>query len=263
MAYTILVCDDDTLYGSHKERIMQRSKLVNNLCFIAEPIYRDGCDMTNATVTLEYKLPVSKKYSTINLILSDERYNDHCLKYELPFDTDLTSEAGSVELQLTFTYVELDANGKATQHVRKTSTTTIEVVPIAAWSDIIPDSALSALDQRLIKLDAQMKALNDYSITIGNNVVDNLKYNEEDETLQLLSGENGVGDKVSVRDMLRDGIPVVDINSNTGADLDDNNGESNKDDCSCGHDCNCGDNVVEFDDVTNVKKLNNNNIVEF
>ena len=41
MAYTILVNDDDTLYGSHKERIMQRQKLVNDLVFIVNPIYRN------------------------------------------------------------------------------------------------------------------------------------------------------------------------------------------------------------------------------
>ena len=42
--YVILVNDDNSLYGSKKERIMQRSKLVNNLVFIVDPIYK-GVDM--------------------------------------------------------------------------------------------------------------------------------------------------------------------------------------------------------------------------
>ena len=39
MSYVILVNEDNTLYGSKKERIMQRSKLVDTLTFIANPIY--------------------------------------------------------------------------------------------------------------------------------------------------------------------------------------------------------------------------------
>ena len=118
--YTILVNQDDSLYGSHKERIMQRQKLVNDLVFIVDPIYRNTHDMTNASVVLEYVLPVSREYKTIYLVLSEERYNGCYLQYKLPFDTDLTSQAGSLELQLTFAYVEMTPNGVGIQRVRKT-----------------------------------------------------------------------------------------------------------------------------------------------
>lgn len=241
--YVILVNDDDTLYGSHKERIMQRSKLVDNLVFIVNPIYRNTYDMTNASVLLEYVLPVSRKYDTINLVLSEERYGDGYLQYKLPFNTNLTSEAGKLEMQLTFAYVELDENGNGIQRVRKTSSTVIEIIPITAWSDIIPDSALSALDQRILKQDAQIRALNDLANAFDGNMVDNLVYNAKEETLQLSSKGVGIGDKVSVRDMIDEGIPVVDLNpdNNNGTDTDD------KDGCDCDPDCNCIDNnVVEF-----------------
>lgn len=259
--YTILVNDDNTLYGSHKERIMQRSKLVDNLVFIVDPIYRNAYDMTNASVMMEYILPVSREYKTINLILSEERYNDCFLQYNLPFDTDLTSQAGSLELQLTFAYVELNENGIGVQRVRKTSPTIIEIIPITAWSDIVPDSALSALDQRLIKLDAQMRGLNEYMNVIDDNKVDNLVYDSVEETLQLSARGVGVGDKVSVRDMLDDGIPVVDLDSNSGED----SGTDNNDNCNCG-DCGCEDNVVEFgysDTGSFGESTNDDNVVEF
>lgn len=231
--YTILVNDDNTLYGSHKERIMQRSKLVDVLAFIVHPIYK-GIDMTNASVMMEYILPVSREYKTVNLILSDEKYNDCFLQYKLPFDTDLTSQAGSLEMQLTFAYVEMNENGVCIQHVRKTSPATIEIIPISAWSDIVPDNALGALDQRLIKLDAQMRGLNEYMNYIDNNSVDNLVYDNKNETLQLTAKGVGIGNKVSVRDMLDDGIPVIELNSDSDDIL---NG---------GDDCGCEDNVVEF-----------------
>lgn len=222
--YVILVNEDNSLYGSKKERIMQRSKLVDNLVFIVEPIYKD-IDMTNASVVLEYLLPVSRRYETEYLTLSEERYNDCFLQYKLPFDTKITSESGSVELQLTFAYVELDENGNGIQRVRKTSPTTIEIVPIAAWADIIPDSALGALDQRIIKLDAQMRGLNELANAFDNNSVDDLVYDEKDDTLQLSAKGVGVGSKVSVKDMLDEGSPVVDLDSKT-EDKPDNDDES-------------------------------------
>ncbi len=256
MAYTILVCEDGSLYGSKKERIIQRSKLVNKLVFVVDPIY-NGIDMTTATVVMEYVLPVSREYKTINLVLDEERYNGCFLQYKLPFDTDLTSQSGGLELQLTFVYVEMNENGVGIQRVRKTTSTFIEIVPITAWSDIIPDSALSALDERLIKLDAQMRGLNDYLDVLDNNQVDNLVYNEKGDYLQLSANGVGVGNKVSVKDMLDDGVPVVDLNSGSGSDKDENS-------CDCKCDCDCEDNVVEFGDiVTPEKPKEDDNVVEF
>ena len=271
MAYVILVNEDNTLYGSNKERIMQRSKLVDKLVFIVPSVYH-GIDMTNASVMMEYILPVSREYKTVLLSLSEERYKDCFLQYKLPFDVDLTSQAGSLELQLTFAYTELNENGIGIQRVRKTSTTTIEIIPISAWSDIVPDSALSALDQRLIKLDAQMRGLNDYLDVLDNSKVDNLVYDDKNETLQLYANGIGVGDKVSVRDMLDDGIPVVDLDSNSGNNSDNNSGddtgkdnEDNKHDCDCNHSCDCEDNVVEFgyDDSFAESTDDEDNVVEF
>lgn len=225
MAYTILVNDDDSLYGSYKERIMQRQKLVNTLIFVVNPIYRNTHDITTASVLLEYVLPVSKKYDAIYLELCEERYNGCFLQYKLPFDTNITSEAGDIELQLTFAWVEMNEKGETVQHVRKTSPTTIKITPISAWSDLIPDSALSALDERLIKLDAQMRGINDYMNVLDSNQVDNLVYDNETETLQLTSKGVGVGDKVSVKEMLDDGTPVVDLDSNSD-NSDADNGEN-------------------------------------
>lgn len=241
--YTILVNPDSTLYGSQKSRVMQRSKLVDELRFIVEPIY-NGIDMTTATVMLEYVLPVSRKYKTTLLVLDDERYNDCYLQYKLPFDTDLTSEAGSLELQLTFAYVEMNHNGVGIQRVRKTSSTTIEIIPITAWSDIVPDEALSDLDERLIKIDAQMRAMNDYLDVIDSNKVDNLVYDDVNETLQLSANGMGIGNKVSVREMLDEGTPVVDLDSDDGSN--DKPNTDNDNGCDCGCDCEDDVNVVTF-----------------
>ena len=260
--YTILICDDNSLMTTKRERIMQRSKLVDNLQFLVCKFYNEE-DMSDYTVQLEYVLPCSKRYCTEILELSNEMYKDH-LRYLLPFDTKLTSEHGEIEIQLTFVKTELDINGKDIQRVRKTSTTKINIVPISAWSDIIPDSALSAIDERLIKLDAQMRGMDEYLNALDSNKVDNLVYNSKEDTLQLSANGVGVGNKVSVKDMLDDGIPVVDLDSNSGNENESDNENENENNCNCNHDCSCEDNVVEFG-YSNIatEPTEDNNVVEF
>lgn len=234
MAYVILINDDNSLYGSHKERIMQRSTGVDSLVFVTDSLYKNTYDMTNAIVMLEYVLPCSKRYRSEILELSETRYNDCFLQYKLPLTTKLTSEAGEIELQVTFVYTELDINGNGIQRVRKTSPTTIEIIPISAWADIVPDDILTPIDQRLIVLSSQMQAMDEYMNVLDNNQVDDLVYDDVKETLQLSSKGRGVGTKVSVRDMLDEGTPVIDLNVESGSDNDANKPDEDS------------DNVVEF-----------------
>lgn len=126
-------------------------------------------------------------------------------------------------MQLTFAYTELDASGRGIQHVRKTRPARIDVTPVAAWSDIIPDSALSALDQRLIKLDAQMRGLNELATAIEATAVDDIAFDKNDETIHLTANGELVGNKISVKEMLEEGVPVVDIGGaeSGGADQED------------------------------------------
>lgn len=241
MPYTIIVCDDNSLYGSRKRKIMQREKLFNKLWILVPPCY-NGYDMSQCIVTMRYLLPISKEFKTETLILSAEKYEEY-LKYVLPVDTCLSKEWGNIELNLTFTLLHTDDDGNVVQRVRKTDSHLLYITQLPDWDSVIPDSALSALDQRIIMQSAQIKALEALAESLDNNQVDNLVYNQRDETLQLYANGAAVGNKVSVKDMLDDGIPVIDLNGNTGEDMDNNNNNG----CNCS-DCNCNDNdnFVEF-----------------
>lgn len=192
--YTILVTESNEMITSIRERIMQRSKLVDNLHFLVKPKYKE-MDMSKFTVLLEYVLPVSKEYHSDILVKSPDLYKRH-LEYKLPFDTVLTREAGEIELQLSFTYVEMNADGTMTQYVRKISPTTISIIPIAAWSDLIPDDALASIDQRLLKTDAMLQELADLADTLNQSKADNLTL--EDDVLQLTSEGEKIGDPVTL-----------------------------------------------------------------
>lgn len=234
--YTIIVNDDNSLYGSCKERIMQREKLFNKL-WILVPQYYNGYDMSQCTVLMRYLLPISKEFRTETLVLSDEKYEEY-LKYVLPIDTDLSKEFGDIELNLTFTMLDIDNNDNIIQRVRKTENHILHITKLPDWDSVIPDNVLSALDQRILKQDAQIKALTDLANIIDSNQIDNLVYDAKEDILQLYAKGIGVGNKVSIKEMLEDGTPVVDLDStsddNPGAD--DDNKQS----------CQCDDDVVEF-----------------
>ena len=122
MAYIFLLEDDNEIIASNREVIMQRSKLVDEVWFLVKPTYKvNENDMSVFEATLEYVLPVSKSYHSLGLIKDEKGYGEY-LKYVVPLDSNLSAEAGDIELQLTFTYTGFDAEGKNVQKVRKTKT---------------------------------------------------------------------------------------------------------------------------------------------
>lgn len=258
--YVILVNKDNSMNATKKARIVQKSKLVDDFYFLVEPEY-NGHDMSKATVLLEYLTPVSRKYRTETLVLDKDGYKGH-LKYILPVDTNFTAEAGSLEIQLSFIYID-DINGVPIQRVRKTTPPLkVEISPIAAWSDIVPDDALTVIDQRIVAQTAQIQALAEIAVALNDDMVDNLVYNEKEDTLQLTANGKGVGDKVSVKDMLDEGIPVVDLDSGAGGDSSDDS--DHEDGCDCG--CDCEDNVVVFSEMPTTDNSGNtedDEVVEF
>ena len=186
---------------------MQRSKSVDTLCFLVDPIYKD-IDLTPMTVLMEYVLPISRQYRSEILVLSEERYKDF-LVYKIPFDSLLTQEDGDIEIQISFMSVTMNEKGIVKDCVRKTIPTTVTIIPIAKWADYIPDDTLSPLDQRILKLDAQQqlqielnRELYETQLELSKKQVDDLHL--EDDKLRLsVKGEpigNGVKIVVPSRD---------------------------------------------------------------
>lgn len=255
MPYTIIVCDDGSLYGSHKIKIMQREKLFNKLWILVPPYY-NGYDMSQCTVTMRYLRPIGKDFVTETLVLSDERYEEY-LKYVLPINTCLTREWGDLELNLTFIMLDTDDEGNVIQRVRKTGNHVLTITKLPNWDAVVPDESLAALDQRIIMQSAQIKALESLAETLENSQVDNLVYNPKEDVLHLASKGKTIGNKVSVKELLDDGIPVVELGASSGS----NQNPDHNDGCDCG----CEDNVVEFGDYPEIDDdiEDDDNVVEF
>lgn len=193
--YTILLNNDNTFTVSHRERIMQRSKLVDKFHILVEPLYNEF-DMKDFTVVIKYLLPISKKYKSEVLELSTDLYKDR-YEYILPFDTELTTENGDIEFTVTFTKLDMDSEGNGVQYVRTTDNCTLSILPISKWDDIVPDEALNAVEQKIIELSAQTQKLADMAETYDKTKADNIGINE-DGSVQLKSHDEWIGNAIDV-----------------------------------------------------------------
>jgi hypothetical protein len=155
-----------------------------------------GFDISEFTCTMEYTLPISRKYITENLTPENEVYKDNYIEYIIPLTSRLTEENGNIDLQLTFTKVDLNDEGKKVNYVIKTKTTSISITPITNWSDIIPDESLTALDNRLLAIDGQIKAINELQGSINSSIPDDLTLT--DDLLQLTHKGEAVGEGVKI-----------------------------------------------------------------
>ena len=177
------------------ERIMKKSKLVNHMHFLVPLMYGE-VSMDGFTVVLEYRLPISHEYHSEILAVESEIYKDDYYEYRLPIDTNLTVEPGEIEIQLTFTKVTNDGTGNYTQYVRKTLPTTITITDTASWSDVIPDSALNALDQRIIALSLAAEQIANAASQYSESKADDFVI--EGDQLQLTSGGVKIGNPVTI-----------------------------------------------------------------
>lgn len=214
--YTILVTtNNEAIVSTPDQRIMQRSKLVDTLHILVAPTY-NGISMSDCTVLMEYKLPVSQEARSEILSLSDELYKEN-LEYTLPLDTYLTKEAGNVEIQLTFLKNEMNADGSITQYSRKISPCFLNIIPVAAWSNMVPDAELAAIDQRILKLDAIANQLADTQDAVIDTKADDISY--EGNTIQLLANGKKIGTS-HILDQQKE-FEVVEFDGNSDADSDD------------------------------------------
>lgn len=201
MATTILCTNYNSLLITKAENIMQRSKNAHLLKFYVPELYEDY-DMKKFITTLEFVTP-DGQYRTVILEPEDVSTKEDYIEYHMNLTSDYTMFAGNLELSLTFTYVNEDT---AISYVRKTTSTILEIVSVQKWQDLVTDESLGVIDQALVKMQAQVNALNVAAEDFITKKADNIKLgsvSEEDETqyIYLTSNDKPIGDPIKINDL--------------------------------------------------------------
>lgn len=210
--YTVLVKNDNTLVTTVRQNIMHRSSMVDDFRVLVDPMY-NGFDMRDFQCVMEYKLPISNTYIPEVLTPLDELYNGK-LDYKLPFDTKLTSEVGEIEYKFIFIRAEMDENGKVIERVRKTSSNTLNILPVAMWSDYIADAKLDSIAQVFLMNQAIANQLGAYADMLNVTKADNIAKDENTHEIYLTSNGKEIGNRIKDDKNITDeyGVPVVDFN---------------------------------------------------
>ena len=231
--YTVLVKNDNTLISTVRTNIMHRSSMVDGFRVLVDPIYNEeeAFDMRTFQCVMEYKLPISDKYTVEILTPLDELYNGK-LDYRLPIDTQLTSEIGDVEFKFMFLRLDMDSDGNPIERNRKTSSSTIKILPVEMWNDYIASSDLDSIAQMLLMGQAQNKYMGEmvnqlgkYADMLNMTKADNIAKDEETHELYLTANGKEIGSRVKGDNCATEeyGVPVVDFSglNNTPSDSDE------------------------------------------
>ena len=197
--YTILINDDNTLTTSVRERIMHRSSMVDKIHFLVNPEYK-GHDMSTFDCVMEYVTPISETYTPEVLIPSSELYKDK-LEYILPVNTKLTSEFGSISVKFIFTKLEMTETGELVERVRKTESTTIDIIKVEKWNDYIADSNLDSIAQMLLIAQSEREAIKEYAEQLHTTKLDDIKLDKDtNEIYGTVNGQRS-GSGISLIDL--------------------------------------------------------------
>ncbi len=214
--YTILINKNNTLTTSNRTNIMHRSSMVDSLRVLVDPYYdfndTTTLDMSEFICTMEYVLPVSRKYTTEVLTPQSELYKEK-LDYRLPVDTKITSEAGDVEVKFIFTKLEMLDEGTMKPRVRKTSSTIVKIIPVETWSDYIPDANLDSIAQMMLMLQGKIEQEKAYAEIIATTKADGIAKDEETNEIYLTAYGQEIGNRIKDSDTCtaEDGVPVVEF----------------------------------------------------
>lgn len=249
--YTVLVKNDNTLISTVRTNIMHRSSMVDGFRVLVDPIYNEeeAYDMRTFQCVMEYKTPISETYTPEILTPLNELYNGK-LDYRLPVDTKITSEVGDIEFKFMFLRADMDADGNVIERVRKTSSSTLKILPVAKWSDYIADAKLDSIAQVLLMNQAVANQLGSYADMLNETKADNIAKDNETHEIYLTSNGKEIGNRIKDSGSLSDdhGVPVVEFGASPIVPGEDENGEI--------------DNVVEFYAQANDDD-SFNNVVEF
>ena len=207
--FTVLVQKDNSVVVTERQRIMQNSKLIDVFQIVVPKLY-DDVEMEKFLLVLEYLTPINHRHNFLELEVADANYKNDFLLYKLKLDTNLTSEVGNVQFMISFFQVEMTDEGKVETPVRKTDVFTMKVIPIADWF-VDPSDCLSALDQRIIVTQQNIKAMADLQSTLALDKLDDIKLDIESKKIYGTSGGEKKGLGIDLNDL---GDAIADNTSN-------------------------------------------------
>lgn len=186
----ILMKDDKSLVISKNSRIYQKESVVDKIVYYVPSTY-NGIDLSDFTAAIYYTNQGNDSYTEI--LTQQESSKDGYLEFKLPVTTRFTALAGPVNLMLSFVKNDEEEGKKYVLHSGALTIT------VERWEDIyayVPDDSLSAIDNRILELDAKADKLKSIEEQLDKNMPNDLMLT--DDKLQLSKDGNAIGSGVEI-----------------------------------------------------------------
>ncbi len=232
--YTLKINDDNTVTTTVKETLVERSNYVDKIQIVTSKLYREQIDMSDATLYMKYKLPVSNKIKMTQLTANDLEYETNYIQYLIPVDAALTAEAGDIEVSFSFLKLVANDDGTYTSYIRKTTSGVIHITPLVQFDKYEPSELFTEIDQRLLVMEGMIKDLDAQNKAAYEGMVKDIRLNTEDRKITL-TDRNG--------DDTGEGIEVSNLSTMVAEDLTGKDPDGTQ------------DGVVHLDQVIDLDKL--------
>lgn len=208
--YTLKISDDNTVTTTVKETLIERSNYVDRIQIVTNKLYREQIDMSDTTVYMKYKLPVSNKIKMTQLTVNDLEYETNYIQYLIPVDAGLTAEAGDIEVSFTFLKLVANDDGTYTSYIRKTTSGVIHITPLTQFDKYEPSEMFTEIDQRLLAIEGYIKDLDALNKATYENAVKDIRLDTEKRKVTLTNNDGEDTGK---------GIAMTDLSKMVGEDL--------------------------------------------
>ena len=232
--YTLKINDDNTVTTTVKETLVERSNYVDKIQIVTSKLYREQIDMSDATLYMKYKLPVSNKIKMTQLTANNLEYETNYIQYLIPVDAALTAEAGDIEVSFSFLKLVANDDGTYTSYIRKTTSGVIHITPLVQFDKYEPSELFTEIDQRLLVMEGMIKDLDAQNKAAYEGMVKDIRLNTEDRKITL-TDRNG--------DDTGEGIEVSNLSTMVAEDLTGKDPDGTQ------------DGVVHLDQVIDLDKL--------
>lgn len=208
--YTLKISDDNTVTTTVKETLIERSNYVDRIQIVTNKLYREQIDMSDTTVYMKYKLPVSNKIKMTQLTVNNLEYETNYIQYLIPVDAGLTAEAGDIEVSFTFLKLVANDDGTYTSYIRKTTSGVIHITPLTQFDKYEPSEMFTEIDQRLLAIEGYIKDLDALNKVTYENAVKDIRLDTEKRKVTLTNNDGEDTGK---------GIAMTDLSKMVSEDL--------------------------------------------
>ena len=200
--YTLKITDENTVVTTVKETLMERSNYVDKIQIVTSKMYREQIDMSDATVYMKYKLPVSNKIKLTQLTVNNLEYETNYIQYLIPVDAALTAEAGDIEVSFTFLKLIANEDSTYTSYVRKTTSGVIHITPLVQFDKYEPSEMFTEIDQRLLVLKELIKDLDAQNKAVYEGMVKDIRLDTDKKKITLTNrNDEDTGEGIVVKNL--------------------------------------------------------------